>query len=303
MDRIRKTILVMALAGLLFGGTYFLTGEAVQIHSSEVSPIDSPDMEKRQQGYYALEFDGIDDCVEIPEIAALRTQGDRPLTVEFWMWVDSYPKPWRKMLSKWGSGGGQDDEFVFSLRPNGTFGFANTGRTGLDSQIVIPLGQWCHLCCVWDSVKGRYSLYLNGESTFPSLKGGQPLQLTGETIRVGTDGHRTQCFRGKLDEIRIWDKALDEDQVTFYMNKRLTDDEPGLVGYWSFDEGRGQVVNDRSVKMNRGRLGYSPFTDKADPKWVVSEVPLEDYPSPYSERGTKGRNQQNGFSSPKTPHP
>jgi putative acetyltransferase len=65
---------------------------------------------------HALQFDGIDDYLEIPEIAAIRTQQNEPLTIDFWMWIPSYPSQWQKILSKWGAGGGHDDEYVFSLR-------------------------------------------------------------------------------------------------------------------------------------------------------------------------------------------
>jgi len=227
---------------------------------------------------YALQFDGINDYLEIPEIAAIRTRADEPLTLEFWVWIPAYPKKWQKILSKWGAGGGHDDEFVISLRSDGTFGFANTGSTGLDSKITIPTEQWCHLCCVWDSVNKNYALYLNGEQTFCTIKGGRPLQLTGETLRIGTDGHRNQYFKGKIDEIRIWKKSLTQAQVEFYMDKKIIRENSDIVGYWSFDEGRGQVVNDDSATRNRGRLGSSPFTDRSDPRWIPSGLALELYP-------------------------
>ena len=227
---------------------------------------------------YALQFDGINDYLEIPEIAAIRTHQDEPLTIEFWVWIPSYPKNWQKVLSKWGAGGGQDDEFVFSLHSDGTFGFANTGSTGLDSKITIPTEQWCHLCCVWDSANKNYALYSNGEQTFCTIKGGRPLQLTGENLRIGTDGHRNQYFKGKIDEIRIWKKALTQAQVEFYMDKKIIRGESAIVGYWDFDEGRGQVVNDDSATRNRGRLGSSPFADKSDPQWIPSNLELELYP-------------------------
>jgi hypothetical protein len=38
-------------------------------------------------GNYALQFDGVGDYVEIPEIAAIRTKEKEPLTVEFWVFV------------------------------------------------------------------------------------------------------------------------------------------------------------------------------------------------------------------------
>lgn len=225
-------------------------------------------------GNNALYFDGVDDYVEIPEIAAIRTEMDQPLTVEFWAFVPSYGDTWHKVLSKWGARGGDDDEFVVAFRQNGTFGFADTGSTGLDSQTLLPTNIWFHVCCVWDHVNGDHALYINGELVPQSLKGGASLRLTGEPIRIGTDGHRNQCFKGMIDEVRIWNVARTQGEIQSTMNKKLAGDEGGLVGYWDFDEGAGQVVHDFSISGNRGRLGRLPFPDGADPQWVASGIEL-----------------------------
>ncbi|MFC1789721.1 LamG domain-containing protein, partial [Patescibacteria group bacterium] len=41
-----------------------------------------------------------------------------------------------------------------------------------------------------------------------------------------------------------------------------------LVGYWSFDEGSGQIAYDGSVYSNNATLGSSGNSDSADPKWT-----------------------------------
>lgn len=226
----------------------------------------------------AVLFDGVDDYIEIPEIAAIRIQENEPLTVEFWMYVPSRSGNWHKVFSKWGARGGDDDEFVVCLRHNGTFGFADTGRTGLDSTTTLPTNTWCHFCCVWDSVGGNHSLYLGGERIPQSLKGGAPLRLTGEPIRIGTDGHRNQCFCGIVDEVRIWNLARSQAEIKRDMYRKLKGDEPGLKGYWDFDEGQGQVVHDLSKNANQGKLGRLPFPDNSDPMWVASGVEFVNSP-------------------------
>jgi hypothetical protein len=225
-------------------------------------------------GNNALFFDGVNDYLEIPEIAAIRTRKEEPLTVEFWAFVSAHPNPWQKVLSKWGARGGDDDEFVFCFHPDGRAGFANTGSTGLSTRTQIPTNIWFHLCCVWDGANVYYKLYLNGEFIPQELDGGAPLRLTGEPIRIGTDGHRNQCFRGMIDEVRIWNIARAQGDIQTTMNRKLVGDEPGLVGYWDFDEGQGQVIFDFSGSGNRGRLGRLPFPDDADPRWVASGVEL-----------------------------
>jgi len=225
-------------------------------------------------GNNALFFDGINDYVEIPEITAMRTHKDEPLTVEFWLFVECYGGTWHKALSKWGAGGGQDDEFVVCLRQDGTYGLANTGSTSLDSKTPIPTNVWCHFCCVWDGANDSYELYLNSEFVPQELKGGAPLQLTGEAVRIGTDGHKNQCFRGMIDEVRLWNITRSQEEVRAAMRRKLTGRETGLVGYWNFNEGQGQVAFDLADRSNWGRLGNTPFQDSSDPRWVSSSIDL-----------------------------
>jgi hypothetical protein len=51
------------------------------------------------------------------------------------------------------------------------------------------------------------------------------------------------------------------------MHQRLEGNEPGLVGYWNFDEGQGQIVYDSSPKGNNGYLRHNPV-------WVDSDAPI-----------------------------
>jgi hypothetical protein len=51
------------------------------------------------------------------------------------------------------------------------------------------------------------------------------------------------------------------------MNQRLMGNEPGLVGYWRFDEGTGVQTADRSGRSNIGQLIGSPA-------WVPSDAPI-----------------------------
>jgi hypothetical protein len=273
----RKEIIILwfILVVLIFTVMLFIPGERravgnVGITDDGLNQIRPP----VPNGNNALQFDGVGDYVEIPEIAAIRTEEKEPLTVEFWIYVASRPDNWQKVLSKWGARGGDDDEFVVCLRSNGTFGFANTGRTGLDSITTFPTNTWFHFCCVWDSADQDYALYLNGERIPQSLKGGAALRLTGEPIRVGTDGHRNQCFCGIIDEVRLWSVPRSQGEIKRDMHKKLSGDEPGLKGYWDFDEGQGQVVHDLSKNANNGKLGRLPFPDNSDPKWVASGVEL-----------------------------
>lgn len=225
-------------------------------------------------GNNALLFDGVDDFVEIPEVVSLRTVETEPLTVEFWLLLTPKSDDWIKMFTKWGMWGRQDDEFALCIYQDRTFGFANTTTTGTESSAAIPTDVWCHICSVWDNTNQHFELYLNGEPVTEPVEGPSPLQLTGEPIRIGTDGHHDQWFCGGVDEVRMWNVARSQEEVKRDMNRKLSGQEPGLVGYWNFDEGTGQVIHDLTTTGNNGRLGRLPSEDGSDPKWAGSGVNL-----------------------------
>ena len=55
----------------------------------------------------------------------------------------------------------------------------------------------------------------------------------------------------------------------------------GLVGYWSFDEGTGQIAYDNSDNNNDGTLGGTSSIETSDPVWTTPT-------SSPSQRGVKG---------------
>ena len=73
-----------------------------------------------------------------------------------------------------------------------------------------------------------------------------------------------------IAETRLWKEALTEDQISSQGNCPLIvgsqGDYPGLVGYWRFDEGSGEIVTDCSYKgyWQEGRFGPG----SAAPQWI-----------------------------------
>jgi uncharacterized repeat protein (TIGR01451 family) len=64
------------------------------------------------------------------------------------------------------------------------------------------------------------------------------------------------------------------------MNTPLVGNEAGLVGYWKFNEGSGQVAIDSSGNDNHGQLGSTSGIDNNDPEWVEGLIPIL-YPDLY----------------------
>jgi len=65
----------------------------------------------------------------------------------------------------------------------------------------------------------------------------------------------SEHFKGSIDEVRIWNVARSQDQVREYMNRSLKGTEPGLAGYWKFDEDKGDIVKNSTAYLNNGVAG------------------------------------------------
>jgi hypothetical protein len=82
--------------------------------------------------------------------------------------------------------------------------------------------------------------------------------------------HQSSIFDGYLDDVSIWNRVLSEEEIEDMMFRRLSGRENGLVGYWGFNEGQGNLARDSSPNMLHGTL-YN------DPIWVPAlSKPLTD---------------------------
>lgn len=62
-------------------------------------------------------------------------------------------------------------------------------------------------------------------------------------------------FKGAMDELRIWNYALTQEEIDTSMNSKLTGKEPGLVGYWDFNQNASDAYAlDRTGNGNNGQL-------------------------------------------------
>ncbi|MEK9164129.1 MAG: LamG-like jellyroll fold domain-containing protein, partial [Chloroflexota bacterium] len=76
-------------------------------------------------------------------------------------------------------------------------------------------------------------------------------------------------FAGMLDELRVWNVARTQEEIKAAMNGELTGSEPGLAGYWKFNDSPGATTardsspngNDASLKDSAEiRISDAPVT-------------------------------------------
>lgn len=145
---------------------------------------------------------------------------------------------------------------------------ANTGKATLfaaiagvqkrvNSTSTLVTHQWQHLVGVITPT--QLLCYLNGEQEDEVTAISGALTASGSNFRIG-DGAAAGPFKGDIDEVRIWDRALTAAEILALYE---TDTVPttGLIGEWKFDEGEGISAADTSANDSTGTISNGVFID------------------------------------------
>jgi len=159
---------------------------------------------------WALNFDGVDDYVNIPDDPSL----DNPDTVTWlaWVYIDTLPfDTYRKVICRGDdtetmiiAGQQRGDTLYIQTRTGGTWGTSvNTG--------TLSAGTWYHIGLTWDNTTLRG--YLNGSEYGSTTDAG--LKSVSSVLRIGEDSYQlgVNPWDGKIDDVRIYDRVLSENEI------------------------------------------------------------------------------------------
>ena len=159
-----------------------------------------------------------------------------------------------------GDYGDQQKGFGFFLFSGGwRFYLKTTGTQKSDIEHIVAsasVNTWVHFAARFQN--GNLTLYRDGIPVGSRNDYIGPVDWTGfsENLTLGSfDATETKFFDGKIDEIRFWNIARDENLIKAYKAVALNGDENGLIGYWRFDEGGASTTSqDLSITNNVSNL-------------------------------------------------
>jgi len=173
----------------------------------------------------ALEFDGRDDYIRVPDSDSIEF-GDEPLTICFWLKNPRGSTNCRILVN---GTSGREFEGATGKRYE-VYHFGNNFRFSVDDSKTksklevkdtkIATGEWVHITAVRDTAADKLRLYRNGklQKSVPDKSG--DISSPGEDLYIGAgqlqDGKATTMggrFRGKLDDIRIYNYALSNSEI------------------------------------------------------------------------------------------
>jgi hypothetical protein len=211
-----------------------------------------------QNNNYSVDFDGVADYLNIPtsnDFDAINSS----LTITAWIKPDSTStgaSP--RIVDRSEGNGGGVDRWLLTWTPTFqnlvmSFAVGSTGTEAVYGATPIVLNEWTYISAVFDA--GNVSIYINGQLdgsgtiSFTDL-----LHVQGADINIASTNGVNSFFPGLIDEITIWDSALDSLTIQQYMECSPVGNELNLLGYWDLEEGTGVTAADITANMNDGNL-------------------------------------------------
>ena len=223
-------------------------------------PVDWIDTQYEQRSGY----------IDLGDSEALRLT--KAITIEGWFWS----KSGGALTSK--GGAFMDDGYGITVW-NNTFRF-ELQNTDTKEKIItdapIPDDkEWIHLAATWDNKTREVILYIDGvrQDQIGFFNG--PIGISDQHLNLGRNERWSyrNCSLAS-SEFRVWDRARTGNEIQATMNERLKGDEPGLVGYWPFNEKAGTIVKSGLITEGIDGTIVNPIWGTTDALPFSDETPF-----------------------------
>ncbi|MBL0102389.1 MAG: T9SS type A sorting domain-containing protein [Bacteroidetes bacterium] len=182
-----------------------------------------------------LDFDGVDDYVNVPNASAL-IAGSNAITITGWFY-DNQLAYGQGMMGFRGTNGG----FYMIELNNGQIecrllNSAGTLYTYNAPNYTIVPQVWQHYAWVYNG--STIALYLNGNLLGSTAASGT-ITSTAISFAIGKSllGGFNFVYSGRADEVSVWNKALSQSEIQDMMTNELTGTEANLKLYYKFNQG------------------------------------------------------------------
>jgi hypothetical protein len=151
------------------------------------------------------------------------------MTVEAWVNADVAPSNWRSAVIKERGTNSLTYQLAASSnssnRPAGRVFAANGVRT-LNGGTRLVAGAWTHLATTYDGATQR--LFVNGVQVATQAQTGA-ITATTNALRIGGSITMSQYFDGRIDEVRIYSRALSAGEIQTDMATPITPPGPDVT--------------------------------------------------------------------------
>ncbi len=164
----------------------------------------------------ALSFNGTSNIVNVADSSTLDLTS--AMTLEAWVYPTALAS-WRTVLFKENA-----STHVYVLYANknvavpATYALIDGDMYTVPGSSALPLNTWSHLASTYDGSALR--VYVNGTQVASGTVTGSIEASTG-SLRIGGNSIWSEYFSGRIDEVRIYNRALSAAQITSDMNAAI----------------------------------------------------------------------------------
>lgn len=164
-----------------------------------------------------------------------------------------------------------------------------------DTGIQTETNKWNMITLIFLRAELRLSIYITTSSGVTQgrnfMIGIYPFE-NGGTFAIGlwqpssgaSSSRVSHIFKGSLDEIRVWRRAIDYASISQSFSANVQADSSVLSGLWKFNGGEGYIAKDA---ISQNNLFFPKYPMRA-PTWLFSDAPIDYVPAknPYNKNET-----------------
>jgi hypothetical protein len=215
----------------------------------------------------SLTFNGSSTYIDIPHHSSMDLGA--AITISAWIkWNGNGTA--QRIISRWSNAGVGNQQYIFGLNTSNQLSLAIGG--GTMASTFVPSTNWHHVVAVHDGTTG--SIYVDGEVVAQENFSITPNPGTQPTY-IGAGGSAlampTWVFNGNLDEVKLYNYALTENEITVEYNRgaamvlgagqsESASPSDNLIASWKFDEGTGTTAKDTSGNALDGSKSFASWS-------------------------------------------
>ena len=215
----------------------------------------------------AYNFDGINDYIDENSV---NFNNNRVYSVSFWVEFNTVSKIQYLIDFRYKSQGNKAATIIAN-KNYGNYTVFGDGQWK-SGYIQLKTRQWYHFVTIHNSNNNKITTYINGSKDI-NTSINTDFNVSSSPIRIGARGEtKSNPFNGKIDEIRIYNRALNEAEI-----KALHNDQEKIVD--------APLITFKSPNTNYITTNQSSYKIKA---CIQSSEPLKNYTvyvNGYSNRG------------------
>lgn len=193
-----------------------------------------------------LDFDGTNDLVTVNHNSSLNI--NKNITMESWIYPTDGTRAVQNVMGN--STAAVNNGYIFPRTDDGwktiSFFLHLNGQWKILTTQFPGLNQWTHASATYDGYYMR--IYLNGILAASTEASGDITTNTNNLV-LGQQPGFVEYFKGKVEETKLWSRALNQCEIINNMNCELQPAQTGLVAYYKFNQGYVNAPNTTETRL------------------------------------------------------